>query len=190
MFPLTQHSLAGWHRLSPARLRPPVPWRVLAAMEVALTDAGRMQSAALADAGRVQSALIFLLMFETCMRPPEALALTRMHIIGRDAGRHRAQFRCDYTGRGVGQPSKTDEFDHTIALDMDRPTALGAWLTDHARKRPYASSTLWDFGYSKLQQDFSWTLGQLGASCFLTTLFCVRHGGASEDRSVRAHTLR
>lgn len=127
MFPLTQHAVAGWRRLAPARSRPPVPWRALAAAVVTL-----------AEAGRVQSALMLLLMFETYMRPAETLSLTPMQIIDRDTSQSGTARYVAVLIRAeeLGQPSKTNEFDHAMALDLDRQIALGSRLAKHAEGRP------------------------------------------------------
>lgn len=180
MFPLTQHAVAGWRRLAPPRSRPPVPWRVLAAAVVTL-----------ADALKVQSALLLLLMFETYMRPSEALSLTPMQIIDKDRSQHgTARYVAVIRAEELGQPSKANEFDHTVALDLDRQMALGSWLVAHAQSRAQERGPLWDLGYRALQLDYSWALNQIGASCLGTTLYCVRHRGAFHDRSLRCRTLQ
>ena len=180
LLPRLAHSLGGWRQLEPPTSRPPVPWIVLAAI-----------AEYLARHDFWQESLLSVVMFETYLRPSEALSLRAMQIIPPDftdmgAARHLAIVA---RAAELIQLSKTGEHDHTVLLDRPRQHWLVALLIHLKHLRPLPESMLWDVDYDRLHKRFRWARDAVGAHCLGTTLYCLRHGGASHDRSLGERTL-
>ena len=87
-----------------------------------------------------------------------------------------------------GRPNKVNEYDHTVLLDLQRQ----AWLVKPllALKAQRASQpALWPFGYAALAQEFHDSLSRLGMKGGGYSLYGLRHGGASHDRSLKTRCL-
>ena len=180
LLPRLAHSLGGWRQLEPPTSRPPAPWIVVASI-----------AEYLARNDYWQESLLVSVMFETYLRPSEALSLRAMQIIPPDPSGLGAARSLAVVARAAEliQLSKTGEHDHTVLLDRPRQHWLVPLLIHLKNMRPLPESMLWDVDYDRLHKRFRWARDAVGAHCLGTTLYCLRHGGASHDRSLGERTL-
>ena len=178
-FPESHQALLGWKRLEPPCSRPPVPFEM---MMLIVEDF--MQRA------MVDMALLTLVLFETYMRPSEAFALSPAQVIPpalRTAGSGKFLTFIVYPEE-LRVPNKTREYDHSIPLDLERQQFLVGPLLELCRRRQ-DSTLLWPFQYGTFYEEFTEVVFRLGLSHSGATIYGLRHGGASHDRSVNTRDL-
>ena len=171
-FPRARRSLRGWRRARPGTSRVPLRFEVLA-MIVNVAIVGHKWDLTLA----------LTLGFELYLRPGEIqtirvcdlVAPIKSRIKGRDLW-SVVLHPCE-----VGVPSKTAEFDETLALDLDRHRPLGEALGRHAAKRP-ENECLIRMPSVELGREFrrlaqALKVDKLG----VVHAYQLRHGGASHD---------
>ena len=135
-------------------------------------------------------ALMIILLFETYLRPSELLALTPEQII---EGVPNAQGAARWLTLLVhpeehGVTNKVNEYDHSVPLDLQRHQFLVEPLISWTRRRP-AGARLWTVEYPELAHMFSLAVQHASVDVLRPTLYGLRHGGASHDRSVRCRGL-
>ncbi|CAK0847428.1 unnamed protein product, partial [Prorocentrum cordatum] len=179
VFPLTHQTLKGWNVLEPSKSRPPVPF--LAARAVACW---------LCRAGKPLSGLAVLIMFETYMRPSEVLALRARQVVVPLPKEGGASIFLTFVVRASEYeiPTKTNTYDLSVPLDLPRQQ----WMVDpisfvQALRGP--DDLFLGLGYNQLAEDFQSATSALGVSLLKATLYSLRHGGASRDRSTGARGL-
>ena len=85
-------------------------------------------------------------------------------------------------------PSKTNQFDISIPLDLPRQAWMGPVLERHRRTRAPAG-WLWDYGYPELLKEFHAAATSAGVAILKPTPYGCRHGGASHDRALGSRSL-
>ncbi|CAK0901538.1 unnamed protein product [Prorocentrum cordatum] len=179
VFPLTHQTLKGWNVLEPSKSRPPVPFLVVRAV-----------ACWLCRAGKPLSGLAVLIMFETYMRPSEVLALRARQVVLPLPKEGGASIFLTFVVRASEYeiPTKTNEYDLSVPLDLPRQQ----WMVDpisfvQALRGP--DDLFLGLGYNQLAEDFQSATSALGVSLLKATLYSLRHGGASHDRSTGARGL-
>ena len=82
------------------------------------------------------------------------------------------------------QPSKTQEFERSVALDLPRHQWLMPMLLAIKRRATHPDQRFWNLEYADVHRAFADALAGVGASSLKSTLYCCRHGGASHDFSM------
>jgi len=177
--PASSRALEGWRRQEPAKSRPPIPQGVAWGMADALLSLGH------AVAG-----LLVMVLFETYMRPSEALALRGLQVIpplpnGRGT---LGQWSFMIHAGELMTPGKTNEFDHIVSLDLPRQQWLGRVLGKFMKTRSL-SEPAWGLTYEHFLRYFRLGLEACQAQVLRPSPYGLRHGGASHDRAVRARGL-
>ncbi|CAK0822786.1 unnamed protein product [Prorocentrum cordatum] len=130
-----------------------------------------------------------LIMFETYMRPSELLSLTVGQLVPPTASRGQGAFwGCCVRVEELGRPSKTQEFDLSVLLDLDRHR-LPIPVLQALQGGRASGGSLSDVSSRHLYRSFALAVEQVGDSCIVPSLYALRHGGASHDRLVRARSL-
>ena len=177
--PEAMAALDGWGKLEPGASRPPVP-RMLAVL----------MAKWLSDRHHYMAAFLLLLLLETYMRPSEGFSLEAFQITAPIAGAAGTLACCSILIRAseLGKPGKTGEFDTSVALDLPRHRVLEPALLAAKRFRQERQllTTLDQQEFGRL---FRLALSGLGLETLKLTPYCLRHGGASEDRASRSRTL-
>ena len=178
-FPVASQSLRGWARLHPGRSKAPLPRAVAAGM-----------AAYLVKTGRLTLGLAVMTMFETYVRSGELLAMKAGQVVEGMAGATGALACVSIIlhPEELEQPSKTGEWDSSIAFDLPRHKWLGELLLQRARAMPTAAP-LWDFEYTTLLQVMREAAQAVGAGILDPTPHSCRHGGASHDFATDARRL-
>ncbi|CAK0810320.1 unnamed protein product [Prorocentrum cordatum] len=125
--PLASAALAGWRRAEPGRARPPMPREL--AIAIALD---------LCDCGLPSPGFFAMLVFETCMRPSEALALQRFQLVppaGDGMPGTKGRWAVLIRALELGRPGKTDDFDGSVSLDLPRHQVLVPGLEEIFSRR-------------------------------------------------------
>ncbi|CAK0857254.1 unnamed protein product, partial [Prorocentrum cordatum] len=124
-----------------------------------------------------------------------------LHAPLRAAGAPDRPRRAAHPGRGGGRPladliraqealvpSKTNAFDISVPLDFGRQCWLARCVEVAVRRRGTGSSLL-GLVCADFAAAFKTVLKGVGASVLQGTLYSLRHGGASHDRSMGARSL-
>ncbi|CAK0841047.1 unnamed protein product [Prorocentrum cordatum] len=179
VFPLTHQTLRGWGVLEPSKSRPPVPYLVMLAAATWLCQAGKPLSA-----------LAIVIMFETYMRPSEVLALRARQVVLPlpEEGGASAFLTFVVRASEYEVPTKTNEYDLSVPLDLQRQQ----WLVKpisfvQALREPDA--LFLGLSYTELAEDFQSAIEALDVGVLRPTLYSLRHGGASQDRSMGVRSL-
>ena len=125
--PLCDVALRGWKALRPQLSRPPIPEAVAAAISLDLLKQGLPWSG-----------LLVMVLFETYLRPSEALAMRVKQVVHPVAGGagHLAYTALVVHPEELLVPGKTGVFDHTVVFDLARHQWLGTLLSKLAKALP------------------------------------------------------
>jgi integrase len=178
--PAARSALEGWRKAHPGTSRPPIP-RVIA-MAVAVQ---------LLDNGEPWMALLIMVLFESYMRVSEGLALQGFQVlppVSLEADSAAQHVTVLVHAEELQETSKTREFDHSIAFDLERQHEIAQVLAALAQIRG-DHQPLWHFDYGALRRAFGNALNQIGASSLGGTLHGLRHGGASHDFATKNRDL-
>ncbi|CAK0883482.1 unnamed protein product, partial [Prorocentrum cordatum] len=177
--PICRQCLRGWRRAAPAGDRLPLPYDVVALLACWMICQGLRPHA-----------LAILMMMELYLRPGEPFLLR-----GRDVAAGAFSGAREWTPTSVllhpfemRTPSKSQEFDQTIVLDLDRQAALADALVQLGLER--SEGPLLDVSPSALRRALdeaaaAWRLGPLGP----LDAYRFRHAGASVDFATGARRL-
>ncbi|CAK0891989.1 unnamed protein product [Prorocentrum cordatum] len=177
VFPGAHAAMLGWRQLEPAHSRPPLPWGVVLALAWAMLPECPV------------GALAIIVMFETYMRPSELLSLTVGQLVPPTASRGQGAFWGFYVHvEELGRPSKTQEFDLSVLLDLDRHRPLIPVLLALQGGRA-SGGPLFDVSSRQLYRSFALAVEHVVVSCIEPISYALLHGGASHDRLVRARSL-
>ena len=170
--PRATRAIRGWTKSAPGHQRLPLP-RVLLCAVIGVLLAAR----------RTLMALALWLSFRAYLRPGECSSLTRRQLVEPvpSAG---SQYR--FWGlwlspddrNPMSRPGKTGLWDEAISLDQD------PWLDSLLRPLAIAGDPLeplWPFSGEELSATFKRIMKCLGLDHLDQSLYCLRHGGASED---------
>ncbi|CAK0838468.1 unnamed protein product, partial [Prorocentrum cordatum] len=166
--PRAFRALQGWTKLVPPQMRLPLPRVAMFAIVGALLSQGLLSQA-----------VFVRIAFGTCLRPSEAYRLTAASLIAPRSGateghQHWALLVNDAAS---GRPGKTGVTDESAIVDDPL-----LWpLLEALRQGRRAEESLWAFAPHQLRRAFAGALGQLGISDQQTSLYSLRHGGASDD---------
>ena len=179
-FPRAFRCLEGWKRLEPPASRPPV------AREVACLVATVLHGQGQPDMG-----LLVLVLFESYLRPSEALAMAPSQLIEPEQGVAgvRRWLCLVVRPEESERPNKVNEYDHSVPLDLERQQFLVPALVALKRRRE-GQERLWPFRYVELSRAFNQAVLTLGLVSTGISLYGLRHGGASHDRSMRSRDLK
>ncbi|CAK0796885.1 unnamed protein product [Prorocentrum cordatum] len=178
-FPVLQQALKGRVQRRPEFWRPPLP-------RVSVAAAARE----LLDLNMGMAALGIMIAFETYMRPSELLALLTDHVVLPIPGEAGAARWLTFVIRAQEAlvPSKTNAFDISVPLDLGRQCWLARCMEVVVRRRGPGSSLL-GLACADLAAAFKTVLKGVGAPALQGTLYSLRRGGASHDRSMGAGPL-
>ncbi|CAK0804061.1 unnamed protein product, partial [Prorocentrum cordatum] len=177
--PVCRQCLRGWRRAAPAGGRLPLPYDVVALLACWMICQGLRPHA-----------LAILMMMEMYLRPGEPFLLR-----GRDVVAGSLSGAREWTPTSVllhpfemRTPSKSQEFDQAIVLDLDRQAALADALVQLGLER--GGGPLLDLTPSALRRALdeaaaAWRLGPLGP----LDAYRFRHAGASVDFATGARRL-
>ena len=180
--PLASSAIRGWGRLEPPHSRPPVP------QPVAYAIAGY-----LASVGKASFGLAVVTMFECYLRASEIVDLRYFQIVEGIPSLEGVGARLSFilSVAELQQPSKTNEVDSSVALDLPRHGWLEwVWRRVKGSHRGAPSSKVFDFDYPQLLSEVKMAAEAVGASVLGVTPHGMRHGGASHDRATRARSLQ
>lgn len=180
--PRVKQSLKGWSNLAPARSRMPLPWEVTCLL-VKLAFEKKL----------FQVGLQMLVMFALYLRPSEALRIRCCDIVP-PAHRHRIAYKF-YTvvlhPEEEGVPSKTKEYDETLALDLPFHHGIGDALMRHmGNKHGSKTALLFNHRYRDLTKFLDEATDKLQLERIAPVHpYRFRHGGASHDYSSKNRDL-
>ena len=179
-FPRAFRCLEGWKRLEPPASRPPV------AREIACLVASVLHGQGQPDMG-----LLVLVLFESYLRPSEALAMAPCQLIEpeQNAAGVRRWLCLVVHPEESDLPNKVNEYDHSVPLDLERQQFLVPALVALKHRRA-GQNRLWPFRYVELSRAFNQAVLTLGLVSTGISLYGLRHGGASHDRSMRSRDLK
>ena len=171
--PRIRQSLNGWQKLAPAKSRLPIPFEV-----VALISTWAIKS------GHIQIALLILLSFMLYLRPSEGLKLRCQDVV-RPTRKKGAFSMWTFILHPYeeGVPSKTQEFDESLQLDLAYHKEMGAalWRALNLQARAPGdkvfSVTTSEVNELLASARDALNLGPLG----VLHMYRLRHGGASHD---------
>ena len=180
--PLVQQSMKGWRRLCPPRARMPVPYETVCLLAMKAFNTGN-----------AQICLFLLLSFLLYLRPGEALKIQVQDIVSpvKQAGRAYQHYAILLHPAEEGIPSKTQQWDEMLSLDLKRFKFLGplliSWLNIRSRPKsePAFSVSLQDV--TDFCHDHWSSLGLFPLGKF--HLHRLRHGGASHEAANRLRSL-
>ena len=166
--PRAFRALQGWTKLVPPQMRLPLPRVAMFAIVGAMLAQGRLPEATFVR-----------IAFDTYLRPSEAYRLTAASLIAPRAGstegyQHWAILVNDAAS---GRPGKTGVTDESVIIDDPLIWPLLEALLQG--RRPEES--LWTFSPHQVRQAFMDALVQLQLTGEQTSLYSLRHGGASDD---------
>jgi len=179
ILPCASAALAGWGRLEPGLTKPPIPR--LVAMGI---------SHWMCQNGLIFEALAIALLFESYLRVSELLALRQLQIVQPVAGASGTMQFVSLlaVASETLTPSKTGEYDLSIALDQPRQQRLAhVLLLLQNRLQPH--EPLFNFPYLHLRDTFTRAATAVGAAVLKPTLHGLRHGGASHDKAMAIRSL-
>ena len=200
--PKAAQSLKGFRRIDPPRARLPLPWPLIV-----------MIFNHLWRRGEVTYALALILMFECYLRPAETFQVRAVDVVFPTAAMLRARRAAGAKGPMVdivlnpaeeGVPSKTQEFDSTVTLDLERHAPLAtalkqylegrlgrAWRAeqDVALANGHAAAPLFPGSAVRMLTEVKLVLRELGVNLGDTQLYRVRHSGASHDYVHQARSI-
>ncbi|CAK0816539.1 unnamed protein product [Prorocentrum cordatum] len=166
--PRAFRALQGWTKLVPPQMRLPLPRvAMFAIVDVLLSQ------------GLLSQAVFVRIAFDAHLRPGEAYRLTAASLIAPRSGategnQHWALLVNDAASGGPGKTGVTDE-----SVIVDDPLL---WpLLEALRQGRRAEESLWAFAPHQLRRAFAEALVQVGISDQQTSLYSLRHGGASDD---------
>jgi len=174
--PRCERAMQGWRRLTPGKMRLPIPRSVAGAV-----------AAYMLDHQLPEMAVFVLLLFVAMLRPGEALRLAPWSVVApaRGAETAFASWGLVLNAADLGVPGKTGLFDEAVPLDLDpwihRPLAAVA----HTRRD---EPTLWPFGERQLRETFYSAIAFFGLQSLGAHLYSFRHGGASYDLLTKRRT--
>ena len=181
-FPRATRILAGWRRIEPGMSRPPIPFEVAALIAKHLIAAGRPELA-----------LLTMVCFEGYLRPSEGLALAWWQIIPPRVSQGRLPAECLTLLVHAEEnqvPTKTNEYDVSVAFDLDRHQAIiPALLALREQGRLNPSRSLWRCSYEDYLAAFKKAAVTAKVNVLAPTPYGLRHGGASHDRGFRCRDL-
>ncbi|CAK0865019.1 unnamed protein product, partial [Prorocentrum cordatum] len=180
--PLANAAVRGWGRLEPPLSRPPVP------QPVAYAIAGLLVSV-----GKLFFGLAVVTMFECYLRASEMVDLRYFQIIEGIQSLEGVGSRLSFvfSVAELQQPSKTNEVDSSVALDLPRHGWL-EWARRQVMRchRGDPAAKVFDLDYPQLLAEIEAASAAAGASALGVTPHCMRHGGASHDRATRMRSLQ
>ncbi|CAE7797631.1 unnamed protein product [Symbiodinium sp. CCMP2592] len=177
--PRVKQSLTGWRKLAPAKSQLPLPFEVVALM-----------AAWAFGLGQIEIGLFLLLAFSLYLRPSEGLRIRAQDMIRPTRGRGPFSrwgfvlhpFECQI-------PSKTQEYDETLMLDLACHQQLGAalWRCLKVQTMP-PNQNIFSVTAGALNQFMEEASQALNLQALgYLHLYRLRHGGVSHDFS---HNLR
>ena len=171
--PRADRAMCGWRRLTPGKMRLPIPRSVAGAI------AGFM-----IDKGVPEMGIRVLLCFVAMLGPGECLRLAPWSIVASAPGAEKAfdSWGLILNAADLGVPGKTGLCDELVPLD------LGSWI--HRPRAAVAqtragSQSLWPFRDSELREQFNAAPAFFGAQHVGAHLYSFRRGGASYDLLTR-----
>ena len=166
--PRATRALKGWGRLVPPQMRLPMPRLAMLAV-VGLFILER----------KFGEAVFVRLAFDTYLRPSEAYRLVAGSLIeprmgSTDGYQHWGMIVNDAS---TGGPGKTGVTDESVVVDN-----ASLWpLLQGLKRRRSDQDPLWTFAPSAIRLAFREALIKLGIWDGVSTLYTLRHGGASDD---------
>ena len=139
---------------------------------------------------RYTSALMVCTLFETYLRPCEALHLTVRQVVRPNPQAEGTARFLTLVARAqeLQTPSKTGEYDVSIPLDLSRQKWLANRIRDLCQKRgPH--ELLFRLDYLTLVAHFREAVHDAQLTVLEPTVYCLRHGGASHDVRTNVRTL-
>jgi integrase len=135
--------------------------------------------------------LLVLVLFESYLRPSEALAMAPCQLIEpeQNAAGVRRWLCLVVHPEESDLPNKVNEYDHSVPLDLERQQFLVPALVALKHRRA-GQNRLWPFRYVELSRAFNQAVLTLGLVSTGISLYGLRHGGASHDRSMRSRDLK
>jgi len=126
--PACRQGLRGFKRTAPPKSRLPRPWEVAAiiAMQMLLK-------------GRRRAALTLLAQFELYLRPDQAYRVRAIDLVKPVHEHESHRFYTVLSPMEFGQPTKTEEFDNVVPLDLPLHAELGSALGREVTMRLGAS---------------------------------------------------
>jgi integrase len=172
--PRVRQCLKGWRKVAPQRSRLPVPWEVTCLLvETALSNQ------------LCSIAIHLLLMFTLYLRPSEALRIRACDVIRPSRGRGAAFKLWGFVlhPEEVGIPSKTQDFDETLQLDLEYHKGIGEAINRYMIKnRIHGNQVILSHTNSDVNQFLEEQLTALNLQKLgHMHAYRFRHGGASHD---------
>ena len=171
--PRAWRSLKGWKRLDPGRSRVPEPRRFWFGVSNLMAAEGERDKAAFT-----------LLSLCTYLRPGQLLALRRRHLIPPVDG-ITGHWTVLANPQEEGVPSKTGEYDVSIAVDSDWLTWADPLWKGLSEGDP--SGLVFGFSYHAYVKTFTKAVKALGRA--KTVPYQLRHSGPSADRAEGRRSL-
>jgi len=169
--PRSWKGLKGWKKLTPGRSRRPEPRWLWCALANTL---GLM--------GRRLMGFYVLTALSTYLRPCSLLAIKPQYLVRPVL--HRRHWTLLAHPHEGGQPSKTQEYDLSVALDSQFMSWADPVFEELARGQ--ADQPIWGFDYWELTKSFKEACKRLNLEL---VLYQARHSGASIDHESGARTI-
>ncbi|CAK0818121.1 unnamed protein product [Prorocentrum cordatum] len=172
LMPRSRRALQGFRRCCPPQSRLPLPREVVALIANELVRSGKLPCA-----------VAIILIFELYLRPGEIFNVRGVDLMPPVPGVASAPcWAITLRAREVGRSSKTNEFDESMRLDLERHAPLGPALKALCQGQS-PRSPIFGFALKDLVTAVSGVVRSLKLDVYLgdVHLCQLRHGGASHD---------
>ncbi|CAK0789751.1 unnamed protein product, partial [Prorocentrum cordatum] len=172
LMPRSRRALQGFRRCCPPQSRLPLPREAVALIANELVRLGKLPFA-----------IAIVVIFELYLRPGEILNVRVVDLIPPVLGVASAPcWAITLHAQEVGRSSKTNEFDESMRLDLERHAPLGPALKALCQGRS-PGSPIFDFALKDLVTAACGVARSLKLDEYLgdVHLYQLRHGGASHD---------
>ncbi|CAK0822424.1 unnamed protein product, partial [Prorocentrum cordatum] len=172
LVPRSRRALQGFRRCCPPQSRLPLPREVVALIANELVRSGKLPCA-----------IAIILIFELYLRPGEVFSVRGVDLVPPVPGVTSAPcWAITLRAQEVGRSSKTNEFDESMRLDLERHAPLGPALKALCQGRS-PRSPIFDFTLKDLVAAVCGVVRSLKLDEYLgdVHLCQLRHGGASHD---------
>ena len=176
-FPRTAQVWRAWKARHPEHSRPPIPWLLVQGVAMSLVQRGTRLEA--------EFALALLTLFATYARPCELLELRVFQVVMPSpyAAGSAAQLTFLLNAEELEHPGKTGDVDVSLPLDLEYHQFLVPLWRAFVRGKA-GHMRVWSFEYPQLRQAWRDASSRLRLGHLRATLYGLRHGGASHDRSL------
>ena len=164
-----ERALKGWGRHTQPRRRWPLPFPAACAL-----------TGFFLKRGWFWTGICLLLAFWTYMRPGEWASLTARCLVPPVPAAGLRHWSIHLSATELGKPSKTGQYDESLALDLAHHAVLSPWLA-MLRHRRADAECIWIHSHAEMIRQFQLGVAALKLDQLDLQWYNCRHGGVSHD---------